>query len=99
MRNAKQTTYFFLLCRCIGVEQNFSFVTPDFLAKNPSISSIESKEGVKWCDVVVFAVKGTIALSLIKDHAAELVGKVVLDATNPIADAGACGSEGVYLFA
>ena len=38
-------------------------------------------------DLVVLAVKGSAALSLVKSLATPLAGKIVLDTTNPIADA------------
>ena len=41
----------------------------------------------RFADVVVLAVKGTIAEGLVKELGAALDGKVVLDTTNPIADA------------
>lgn len=41
---------------------------------------------VKFGDVIVLAVKGTAAEATIKSVAAQLAGKIVLDATNPIAD-------------
>jgi hypothetical protein len=44
-------------------------------------------EAAKWGDVVVLAVKGTAAESVVEQNAASLAGKVVIDTTNPIADA------------
>lgn len=40
-----------------------------------------------WADTVVLAVKGSAALAMVQGLASALAGKVVLDATNPIADA------------
>jgi predicted dinucleotide-binding enzyme len=43
-------------------------------------------EATKWGELVVLAVKGSAAESLIGDVAANLAGKTVIDTTNPIAD-------------
>ncbi len=43
-------------------------------------------DATAWADVVVLAVKGTVAESLVGDLAANLAGKTVIDTTNPIAD-------------
>ncbi len=43
-------------------------------------------EAAKWGDVVVLAVKGTAVESIVGDIAGSIAGKVVIDATNPIAD-------------
>lgn len=45
------------------------------------------QEVAAWADTVVLAVKGTAALATVQGLAGVLAGKVVLDATNPIADA------------
>lgn len=46
------------------------------------------EEAVKWGDIVVLAVKGTAAEEALRGARIEhLAGKLVLDATNPIADA------------
>lgn len=45
------------------------------------------EESAAWADVVVLAVKGTIAEELVGKLATQLAGKTVLDPTNPIADA------------
>jgi predicted dinucleotide-binding enzyme len=42
-------------------------------------------DGIAFADVVVVAVKGDVAEALVREHAAGLAGKVVLDTTNPIA--------------
>lgn len=45
-------------------------------------------EAAKWADIVVLAVKGTAAESALEHAGAgNLEGKIVIDATNPIADA------------
>ncbi|HEX5170132.1 MAG TPA: NAD(P)-binding domain-containing protein [Cyclobacteriaceae bacterium] len=43
-------------------------------------------EAVKYGDLIVLAVKGTVAEELIKRHASGLAGKIVIDTTNPIAE-------------
>lgn len=45
------------------------------------------KDAVAFADVVVLAVKGTAAKEAVSAIAADLAGKVVIDTTNPIADA------------
>lgn len=44
-------------------------------------------EAARFGDVVVVAVKGTVAVDAVKSVAAGIEGKPVIDATNPIADA------------
>jgi predicted dinucleotide-binding enzyme len=44
-------------------------------------------EAAAWADLVLLCVKGTAAEAVVKETAASLAGKVVIDATNPIADA------------
>jgi 8-hydroxy-5-deazaflavin:NADPH oxidoreductase len=43
-------------------------------------------DATKWCEIAVLCVKGTGAEAVIEQTAANLAGKVVIDATNPIAD-------------
>ncbi len=43
-------------------------------------------DATKWADLVVLCVKGSAAESLVGDLAANLAGKTVIDATNPISD-------------
>jgi 8-hydroxy-5-deazaflavin:NADPH oxidoreductase len=45
------------------------------------------QEAAGFGDVVILAVKGTVALQVAKSMAIPLAGKIVLDTTNPIADA------------
>lgn len=45
------------------------------------------EETAKYGDLLVLAVKGTVAEKLVKELASFLKGKTVIDATNPIADA------------
>jgi predicted dinucleotide-binding enzyme len=60
----------------------------DWAKKNPKGSVSSFADAAKFTDVVVLAVKGTTALEALRaTGAANLSGKVVMDATNPIADA------------
>ena len=43
-------------------------------------------EATKWAEIVLLAVKGSAAEAVVKESAANLAGKTVIDATNPIAD-------------
>lgn len=59
----------------------------DFSAKS-GIAAATFADAAAWSDVVVLAVKGTAAESAIREAgAASLRGKIVIDTTNPIADA------------
>ncbi len=44
-------------------------------------------DAAKWADIVVLAIKGTAAEALVAELAPHLAGKLVIDSTNPIADA------------
>jgi 8-hydroxy-5-deazaflavin:NADPH oxidoreductase len=60
----------------------------DFAAAHKGAQIGAFAETAKFGDVVVLAVKGTVALQAIEAAgAANLVNKPVIDATNPIADA------------
>ena len=60
----------------------------DFLAKNNGALAGGSADAAKFGELVVLAVKGTAALEALKAAgAANLAGKPVIDATNPIAEA------------
>ena len=60
----------------------------DWLDKNPGGKVGSHKEVAKWADVIVLATKGTAAEAAIRlCDSADLAGKTVIDATNPIADA------------
>jgi predicted dinucleotide-binding enzyme len=66
--------------------------TPSKLAEwarqNPKGSAGSFADAAKFADVVVLAVKGTVAADALRAAGPEsLSGKVVIDATNPIADA------------
>jgi hypothetical protein len=54
---------------------------------NPSAKLGSFGEAAEFGDMIVLAVKGNVAESLVDSISASLVGKTVVDATNPIADA------------
>jgi 8-hydroxy-5-deazaflavin:NADPH oxidoreductase len=60
----------------------------EWLEKNPQGKVGTNKEAAAWADIIVLATKGTGAEAAIRlCDSKDLVGKVVIDATNPIADA------------
>jgi predicted dinucleotide-binding enzyme len=54
---------------------------------NPSAKLGSFGEAAEFGDMIVLAVKGNVAESLVVSLSASLVAKTVVDATNPIADA------------
>lgn len=59
----------------------------DWLAKNPGARAGSFSDAATFGDVIVLAVKGDAALDAVRLAGPALRGKVVLDATNPIAAA------------
>ena len=60
----------------------------DWAAKNPSARVGDFAETAKFGDIVILAVKGTVAAEALRAAGAgNFAGKTVIDATNPIADA------------
>ena len=60
----------------------------DWVKRNPNGRSGSFSEAAKFCDVLVLAVKGAAAAEAVRAAGvANLEGKPVIDATNPIADA------------
>jgi len=59
----------------------------DYAARTPGVRIADSAAAAAFGDVVVLAVKGDAALQASRDAGAGLDGKLVLDTTNPIADA------------
>jgi predicted dinucleotide-binding enzyme len=60
----------------------------DWARQNPRATVGSFADAAKFGELVVLAVKGTVALDALRAAgAANLAGKTVLDATNPIADA------------
>jgi predicted dinucleotide-binding enzyme len=59
-----------------------------WVSENPKSRAVSFSEAAKFGELAVLAVKGTVAAEAIRiAGAATLSGKVVIDATNPIADA------------
>jgi predicted dinucleotide-binding enzyme len=59
----------------------------DWAQRHPRATVGRFAEAAQFADLVVLAVKGTVAAEALRDAgAAKLAGKVVIDATNPIAD-------------
>ncbi|MBS1508776.1 MAG: NAD(P)-binding domain-containing protein [Bacteroidetes bacterium] len=58
----------------------------DFKSKNPAAAIASFEEAAKFGAIVVLAVKGHVAESVVKSLAPHLIGKPVMDATNPIAE-------------
>ena len=59
----------------------------DFAKANPAVGIGEIGDVAAWADLAVLSVKGTAAIAALAPAAAALAGKVVIDTTNPIADA------------
>ena len=60
----------------------------DWQEKNPRGEVGSNKEAAAWADIVVLATKGTAAEAAIRlCDSKDLQGKVIIDTTNPIADA------------
>ena len=60
----------------------------DWVKKNPKAGTASFSDAAKFGEVVVVAVKGTVVKDALRAAtAANLAGKVVIDACNPIADA------------
>lgn len=51
------------------------------------VSRDQFADAATWADIVVLAVKGTVAEDVVKNLGSAIEGKLVLDATNPIAEA------------
>lgn len=69
----------------VGTRDNDKLKT--WLSKNTSASIGSFDDAAKFGNVIVLAVKGTVAENLVKALAPHLAGKTVIDTTNPIADA------------
>jgi predicted dinucleotide-binding enzyme len=60
----------------------------DWAGKTPKARVGSCAEAAKFCEIAVLAVKGTAAADVLRGAgAANLAGKIVIDACNPIADA------------
>ena len=59
----------------------------DWVAKNPKAAVASFADAAKFGELVVLAVKGSVAADALRAAGAgNLAGKIVIDATNPIAD-------------
>jgi predicted dinucleotide-binding enzyme len=59
----------------------------DWAAQNPAVMVGNFETAAKFGELIVLAVKGAVAESLVKKLAVFMVGKTVIDTTNPIAEA------------
>jgi 8-hydroxy-5-deazaflavin:NADPH oxidoreductase len=60
----------------------------EFIKKSGGAISVGSfSDSAKFGEIIVLAIKGNAALGVVKAGAADLKGKTVIDATNPIEDA------------
>ena len=55
--------------------------------ENPGLQAVSFEQCARLAEIVVLCVKGTAAETVVQKVKAELSGKTVIDATNPIADA------------
>jgi len=58
----------------------------DFKKENPGIETTTFEQSAQTSDILVLCVKGTAAENIVKKVKGHLSGKIVIDATNPIAD-------------
>jgi predicted dinucleotide-binding enzyme len=61
--------------------------TVEFKKENPELETASFEQCARLADLAVLCVKGTAAEKVVEQVKAELSGKTVIDATNPIADA------------
>lgn len=59
----------------------------EFKKENPELETASFEQCARLADLAVLCVKGTAAEKVVRQVKAELSGKTVIDATNPIADA------------
>jgi predicted dinucleotide-binding enzyme len=59
----------------------------EFKRENPQIETATFEQAAQSDDVVVLCVKGTVAEKIVEKVKRHLLGKTVIDTTNPIADA------------
>lgn len=59
----------------------------DFIAANPGTQVLSTADAATFGELIVLTVKGTVAETLLASVQAQVAGKVVIDTTNPIADA------------
>src|SRR5919109_5465355 len=61
--------------------------TSEFKKENPELETASFEQCARLADLAVLCVKGTAAEKAVGQVKAELSGKTIIDATNPIADA------------
>ena len=59
----------------------------EFKKENSRVETGTFEQSAQWADLVVLCVKGTVAEKIVKKTKTNLFGKIVVDTTNPIADA------------
>jgi predicted dinucleotide-binding enzyme len=59
----------------------------EFASANAGLKVGSTMHTAQWAELLVLAVKGTAAVTVLSEIRQEVAGKIVIDATNPIADA------------
>jgi 8-hydroxy-5-deazaflavin:NADPH oxidoreductase len=59
----------------------------EFKKENSKVETGTFEQSAQWADLVVLCVKGTVAEKIVEKTKTNLFGKIVVDSTNPIADA------------
>jgi 8-hydroxy-5-deazaflavin:NADPH oxidoreductase len=59
----------------------------EFKNENPKVETANFEQSAQWADLVVLCVKGTVAEKIVEKTKRHLSEKIVVDTTNPIADA------------
>ena len=59
----------------------------EFKTENPKVKTATFEQSAQWGDLVVLCVKGTVAEKVVEKTKRHLSEKIVVDTTNPIADA------------
>ena len=59
----------------------------EFKQENSKVETGTFEQSAQWADLVVLCVKGTVAEKIVEKTKTNLFGKIVVDTTNPIADA------------
>jgi predicted dinucleotide-binding enzyme len=59
----------------------------EFKKENSGVETGTFEQSAQWADLIVLCVKGTVAEKIVEKTKTHLFGKIVVDTTNPIADA------------
>ena len=59
----------------------------EFKNENPKVETATFEQSAQWAELVVLCVKGTVTEKVVEKTKRYLSGKIVVDTTNPIADA------------